>query len=767
MNDDDWILPPSRSIDSAIAPPEAPAEPPQSFGRTPNHEKPPKAAKPPKQPRSAKAARAPKAPKPPVARKPSRPFRLPPGLRDPRVWGSALGAVVLVVVGLGLWATISINRFMEGIPQIPAVSAMMAVNQAPGMVFEDRTGRVLATRGPKHGFPISLTDLPPYVPQAFLAAEDRRFYHHGPIDLRGMARATFVNWRAHHTVQGGSTLTQQLAKTLFLTPNQTLKRKLQEAVIAQRMERQMTKDEVLEVYLNRIFFGDNAYGIDAAAQTYFGEPAKSLTISEAALLAALPKAPTRLALTNDMDAAVARSRLVLHNMRAEGWITPEQEQTALANPPKLAPEAAGEGDYGYVLDAAAAEAVKIAGGQAPDLVVRMSIDPAMQTAGQAIVRQTIAAEGKTAGVKQGAMVLLAPDGGIRVLVGGVSHHLSAFNRATQAQRQPGSSFKPFVYAAALEQGVKPNDIRIDSPVRFGLWAPTNYEPGFRGSVTVAEALAHSINTIAARLANEVGSFKLGEIAHRFGLKSIPSNPNLSVALGTYEVNLLELTSGYQVFQQGGQRIEPYLIEQISTTRGDVLYSHVASAGAPVYDVAHAGDMVRMMEGVITHGTATRAGFGRPAAGKTGTTQNWRDAWFVGFTPDWVCGVWIGNDDNTPMNKITGGNIPAQIWRQMMITAHQSMPVRDFTWMPPPTADDPNAIVASGGAPVDLPAATAAQDTKATFYGDLSSDFDDAARNQDGPPPGNNVAPRTPDLAPRRDDVDPRDPAPRQPAEPTP
>jgi penicillin-binding protein 1A len=732
-DDDDWILPPSKSIDSAVAP-KAEAEPPPSFGRTPNHEKPPRAdtgSRPPKTPR------------------PDRYGRFHWG--NPRLWGAVAALFVVVVLGACVWATLSARQFLDGIPDIPPVSAMMVVNQAPGMTFEDRTGRVLATRGPKHGFAITLAELPPYVPQAFLAAEDRRFYHHGPVDLRGMARAAWANWRAHRTVQGGSTLTQQLAKTLFLTPDQTIKRKLQEAVIADRMERVMTKDEVLEVYLNRIFFGDNAYGIDAASQTYFGEPARALTLSEAALLAALPKAPTRLALTNDMDRAVARSHLILHNMREEGWITEDQERTALANPPKLAAEAPGEGDFGYVLDMASAEAVKIAGGQAPDLVVRMSIDPAMQAAGQTIVRQTIAAEGKAAGVKQGALVLLAPDGGIRVLVGGINHRLSAFNRATQAQRQPGSSFKPFVYAAALEQGVRPTDTRVDGPVHFGLWSPTNYEPGYRGTVTVADALAHSINTIAAQLANQVGGPKLGEIAHRFGLKSIPDDPNLSVALGTYEVNLLELTSGYQVFQQGGQRIQPYLVEQISTTRGDVLYSHVASSGMPVYDVAHDGDMVRMMEGVITHGTATRAGFGRPAAGKTGTTQNWRDAWFVGFTPDWVCGVWIGNDDNTAMNKITGGSIPAEIWRQMMITAHQNMPVHDFTWMLPPAAPDPTEIADSGAPAPDIAAATET-DTKAAFYDSLSSDFDDAARNQ---------AHASPDdaMPPPRDDPDAHDGAP--------
>ena len=607
------------------------------------------------------------------------------GRRRFPIWASIAAAALIVIIGAAVWGALAVQDFLANVPRIPPRDQLLVVNQAPAMIFQDTIGQVIATRGPRHGAPVALDELPPYVPRAFLAAEDRRFYQHGAVDLRGIVRAAWVNFRAHRTVQGGSTLTQQLAKTLFLTPEQTLNRKLQEAVIAVRLQQEMSKDEVLELYLNRIFFGDNAYGVDAAAQTYFGVPARSLSLSQAALLAALPKAPTRLALTNDMTAALARSHLVLRNMRAEGWITTDQEQAAINAPPALAPEAPGEGDFGYVIDMAAAEAVKIAGGQAPDLVVRLSIDPTLQAAGQTLVRQTIAQEGPAAGVSQGALVLLGGDGSIRALVGGIDHHLSAFNRATQAQRQPGSSFKPFVYAAALENGVQPTDTRVDGPVSFDGWTPTNYEPGYRGQVTVAEALAQSINTVAATLAHEVGVSKISEIAHRFGLASIPDNPQLSIALGSYEVNLLELTSGYQVFQQAGQRIEPYLVEQIATTRGAVLYSHVASAGLPVYDVTHDGEMVRMMEGVIDHGTATRAAIGRPAAGKTGTTQNWRDAWFVGFTPDWVCGVWIGNDDNTPMNRITGGAIPAEIWRKMMLTAHQNLPVRDFPWLPPEPA----------------------------------------------------------------------------------
>jgi penicillin-binding protein 1A len=699
---------------------------------------------------------APRRPSPPPA----------PPRRRGRVWpivAAVLVAGLLVGIGAGV---IAAKAFIDGVPDVPDRQTLMVVNQAPGMTFEDMSGKILATRGPKHGSAITLAQLPPFVPRAFLAAEDRRFYQHGPVDFQGIARAAWTNWRAGHTVQGGSTLTQQLARTLYLTPKQTIQRKLEESVIAYRLEQEMSKDEVLELYLNRIFFGDNAYGIDAAAQTYFGKPASQLDLGQAALLASLPKAPTRLALTNDMDAALARSHLVLATMHAQGWISAADEQAALAHPPKLAAEAPAEGDFGYVLDMAAAQAVQIAGGQAPDLVVKLTVDSNLQTTAQTVVREAIDSEGKRTNIHQGALVLLAPGGAIRALVGGRDHQLSAFNRATQAQRQPGSSFKPFVYASALETGIKPTDTRLDAPIRIGLWSPSNYEPGYRGPVTLAVALAHSINTVAVRLANEVGTAKIVEVAHRFGLKSIPDDAQLSIALGAYEVNLLELTSAYQVFQQGGQRSDPYLIDQISTQRGDVIFSHPQSAGPMVYDAGNAGEMVRMMEGVITMGTGARAAFGRPAAGKTGTTQDWKDAWFVGFTPDWVCGVWVGNDDGDPTRKVTGGQVPAEIWRRMMIAAHQNVPIHDFALPAETPVDQTTADIATSDGP------PAQAEVRSNFYDDLSNDFGraadgemdrDAERDAQAQPP-DDQAPPPPDgfIRPRRERDDDGDAAPDSP-----
>ncbi|HET9160203.1 MAG TPA: penicillin-binding transpeptidase domain-containing protein, partial [Caulobacteraceae bacterium] len=416
-----------------------------------------------------------------------------------------------------------------------------------------------------------------------------------------------------------------------------------------------------------------------------------------------------LAPTNDLDAAIDRSRLVLAAMRDEGWISAAQEQAAIAERPALAPRTSGEGAYGYLLDMAAAEAQRVAGGRAPDLTVKLSVDPVLQAQAQAILTTTLAKAGANAGASQGAVVVLSPDGGIQALAGGVDYRASPFNRAVQARRQPGSSFKPFVYAAALEAGVQPTDIRKDAPLRVGTWAPENYDGGYAGDVTVQDALARSINTVAARLGIEVGRQKLGDIAHRFGLESIPDNPELPVALGAYEVNLLELTSAYQVFQNAGGRTKPYLVESVTTARGDPLFIRSASPPMAVYDPARAGAMVRMMQGVIEHGTGVKAQIGRPAAGKTGTSQRWRDAWFVGFTPDFAAGVWVGNDDGRPMEHVAGGAIPAEIWRQVMLAAHAGLPARPFSWAP----GEP-----SPQAPLS--------DPKGAFYDALAGDFARAA-----------------------------------------
>ena len=691
---------------------------------------------------------------PPIRVDLQRPVRAPLG-RLARASLAALVGLLLLGTVLGLWGW---KLAFADLPAIPDKAQLWSLNRPPGVTFLDRNGGLLAVRGPRHGQALSLQQMPAYLPNAFLAAEDRRFYSHHGLDLTGIGRAMRANLDAHHVVQGGSTITQQVVRNIFLSPDQTLKRKVQEAILAWSLERRLSKTDILELYLNRIYFGDGAYGVEAAAQTYFGKAAGKLDLSESALLAALPKAPSRLDPANDLDAAIDRSKVILGEMRQDGWITAAQQADAIAHPPVLVPEKPMGGDFGYVLDLAASRARDLAQNRAPDLVVRLTVDPHLQSVASQVVRDGVA-EGRRLGADQAALVALAPDGAIRALVGGRDHRASSYDRATQAMRQPGSAFKPFVYAAALEAGVKPDDMRTDSPVRFGGWSPANYGGRFSGQVSVADALARSINTIAVRLAHQVGAPKVAELAQRFGLSMIPAKPDLSVALGAYEVDLLDLTSAYQVFQQDGHRVEPYLITVITNAHGDVLYQHPDAAPAAVFDVQKNRLMVRMMQGVIARGTGKKADIGRPAAGKTGTSQNWRDAWFVGFTPDWIAGVWVGDDRSRPMAKVAGGELPAEMWRRFMLAAHQGVPVSDF---PAPEAVPPSPMEAQAAPAAhidetdepDAPPADAERqeaqappeegdqpvDSRRAFYSGLADDFgqaaDDGGGAAPGPPPPN-------------------------------
>jgi penicillin-binding protein 1A len=617
---------------------------------------------------------------------------------------------------------------LSTIPPIPDREALWAVRRSPGIAFLDRSGRPIATRGAKYGARVSLSDLPAYVAPAFLAAEDRRFYAHGPVDLRAILRAARRDLSAGRGLEGGSTLSQQLARTLFLNNEHSFRRKLQEAVLAARLEDMLGKDGVLALYLNRVYFGAGAYGLDAAAQTYFGKSARTLTLGEAALLAGLPNAPTRLAPTTDYAAAWSRARRVLLAMRGEGWISPDSLAAALAAPPALAPPRAGEGSWGPVLDRAAAEVGALANG-AGDLVVRLTVDPRLQAAGEAALDEGIRRDGAGRNVSQGALLTLAPDGAILAMVGGADGGASAFNRATQARRQPGSAFKAFVFGAALERGVRPDDRRKDAPVSMAGWSPTNYGGRFAGEVTLQTALARSINTVSVRLTEEVGPAQVAEFARRFGLVDIPANPGPSIALGAYEVTLLQLAGGYQVFQSGGIRTGSYLVAEIRNTRGATIWSRNPASPAQVYDRLYASRMVRMLKSVIADGTGAAADIGRPAAGKTGTSQNWRDAWFVGFTPDLLTAVWVGNDNGAPMNKVTGGEIPARIWRRFMSVAEAEVQPVDFAWLEPEPAppDETTAVQSGPGEDQPLPA-----DAEGTTPAAPISQMDDDATGREGP-----------------------------------
>lgn len=629
---------------------------------------------------------------------------------------------LLVLVGLAGVAALAgwnyVNQtYLQDLPEVPTRQEIYASTRAPAIKFYDMNGDFISSRGPQYGENVRLAQLPDYVPKAFLAAEDRRFYQHGAIDLWAIGRAAYANHKAGRVVEGGSTISQQLAKGMFLSPDQNLKRKIQEAALAHRLEQMLTKDEVLELYLDRIYFGANTFGLDGAARTYFGKSANQLNLSEAALLASLPKAPSRMALHRNMEGALRRQRLVLERMRAENWISEGEMREALARPPQLAESALqDEGDEGYLIDYAQAQVLKMVGENSPDLIVTLTIDPRLQRAGAEGLRRIIETQGKASGASQAAMVALDSQGAIRAMVGGVDYRESVFNRAVQAKRQPGSSFKPFVYAAALERGVLPTDTRVDEPVKIGDWEPKNYGGRYAGAVTVEAALARSLNTVAVRLGEEVGASGVASLASRFGITTLPAAPSLSIALGAYEVPVIEMTSAYQVFQQKGNRLTPYMIAEIRTADGQVVFTHQTASPVPAYDIHWASMMVKMMQKVVTGGTGTRANFGRPAAGKTGTSQNFRDAWFVGFTPDYVAGVWVGNDDDRPMNQVTGGEVAAAIWREFMVTAHMNLPSREFDWLLP----DPEPVYED--------------DPRNGFYQDLVFDFENAAQDAALPPP---------------------------------
>lgn len=645
-----------------------------------------------------------------------------PGKPPTRRWRwVAIGVSAVVAVGCaaGVVLAVVVGGYIAAAPQVPSHEALWSIRRSPGMTFLDRNGRQIATRGAKYGQAVMLAQLPPYVPKAFLAAEDKRFYQHGPVDLHAIARAIAIDVQRKRSAEGASTLTQQLARTLFLKRDPSLKRKVQEAYLAWRLEQAMTKDDILDLYMNRTYFGDGAYGIDAASRAYFGKPASQLTLIEAATLAGLPNAPTRLALTNDMPDAVARAHRILETMREQNWISDGDLTAALAAEPVLAPPHNNEGDEAYVLDAAASEATQLAAGQATDLVVRTTIDPALQTVGTDAVRSVVLGEGRGRRVSQGALVSLAPDGAILAMVGGLDHEKSAFNRVTQAKRQPGSSFKAFVYGAAVEHGATEQTVRDDAPVHYGAWNPGNYGGSYAGQVTLQQALARSLNTVSVRLTLEVGPDAVAEFAHRLGVTDVPDHPGPSIALGAYEVTPLEMAAGYQVFQDGGGRTTPYLISEIRTTHGDLIWSHGASALTPVLDPLFATRMVNMLKAVITSGTGTGANIGRPAAGKTGTSQDWRDAWFVGFTPDILTAVWVGNDGGAPMAKVTGGELPAAIWKRFMTVAEKNLPPRDFPWL----VQEPNTPQGSMTVADQSP------------YEDEPPMTDDETRADAGAPPG--------------------------------
>lgn len=602
---------------------------------------------------------------------------------------SFLGGLFYWSMVLGLWCAIGVGGLVAyHASQLPPIDQLTVPKRPPNIAILAADGSLLANRGETGGRTVTIGEIPPYLPRAFVAIEDRRFYEHFGIDPIGITRALVTNLRGRGVAQGGSTLTQQLAKNLFLTQDRTAARKIQEAILALWLERTYTKDQILELYLNRVYFGSGAYGVEAAAQRYFNKSARSVTIAEAAMLAGLVQAPSRLAPNRNPDLAEKRAQLVIAAMADQGFITPAAAKTALTAPAEV-PERVGAGSVNYAADYVMDVLDDFIGAVEGDVTVLTTIDSKLQSSAETTLVDALSTQGSKLNASQGAVVSLAPDGAIRALIGGRDYTKSQFNRATAARRQPGSSFKPFVYLTAIEKGMTPDTIRDDAPVSIKGWEPENYSRNYRGPVTLATAMQHSLNTVAARLIQEVTPREVIRTAQRLGINSA-LQPNLSLALGTSEVTPLELTAAYATFANGGQSVLPYVIREVRQTNGKVVYARKAANLGPVIQPQNLAMINTMFNGVMNGGTGSKFNIpGWQVGGKSGTTQDYGDAWFVGFTAKLVTAVWVGNDDNSKMKRVTGAGLPGEIWGKYMKAAHagaQPVPLPGGLWQGAPVAD---------------------------------------------------------------------------------
>jgi len=566
------------------------------------------------------------------------------------------------------------------------------------VTFLDRYGNEIGSRGIKHNDSIPLSDFPDALIKATLATEDRRFYEHFGIDLPGTARALVTNTQAGGVRQGGSSITQQLAKNLFLTNERTIERKVKEAFLALWLESRLTKNEILKLYLDRAYLGGGAFGVDAAAQFYFNKSARDVNLSEAAMLAGMFKAPTKFAPHINLPAARARANVVLDNLVESGFMTEGQVFGARRNP-AMALDRRDDRAPNYFLDYAFDEMKKLVSTFPKSMnervfLVRTSIDTELQRVSDDAVESLLKQYGRDYHASQSAMVIADLEGGVRAMVGGRDYISSQFNRATDALRQPGSSFKPYVYATALEHGMKPTSIVVDGPVCIGNWCPHNYSGGYGGSMTLTEAMKRSINTIAVKLSIAIGkgNAKVGRAAivknaKAMGLRTpLPDTPSLPI--GADEVTVLDHTVAYATFPNLGKSVTSHAILEVRTGAGDVVWRFDRDGPKPrqVLPEKVALDMVYMMNKVAEEGTGRRALIdGVRIAGKTGTTNNYRDAWFVGYSANLVAGVWVGNDDYSSTNRMTGGSLPAMIWHAAMAYAHQGIEIKTLPGIAPAAA----------------------------------------------------------------------------------
>jgi penicillin-binding protein 1A len=578
---------------------------------------------------------------------------------------------------LAIWLAVAVGGVIAlHMMRLPPIHSLVVPKRPPTITILGFDGKTFATRGDMGGAAIPLKALPPYLPQAFVAIEDRRFYHHFGLDPIGLARAVMVNIAARGVREGGSTLTQQLAKNLFLTQERTISRKIDEVILSLALESEYSKNQILELYLNRVYFGSGAYGVEAAAQRYFGKSARIVTLGEAAMLAGLVKAPSRLAPTRNPDLARERAKVVLNAMVDAGFVSEAMGRTARARPVAIAKDN-GPGSIGYVADWVMDALNDYIGRFENDVIVQTTIDPVLQAAAEKSLVDELNKNGDRYGVTQGAVVAMETDGAVRALIGGKNYSESQFNRALSGHRQPGSAFKPFVYLTALERGLTPGTVRDDAPISVHGWKPENYSREYLGPVTLTTALANSLNTVSVRLTLEVGAQNVAKTAQRLGIAS-KLEPNASLALGTSEVTPIELVAAYAPFANGGISVIPHVIERVRAQDGKVLYARATSGSNRVVGPEQVVMMNQMLSETLLTGTARRASIaGWNAAGKTGTSQDYRDAWFVGYTGHMITGVWLGNDDSTPTKKASGSGLPVDVWNRFMRVAHQNIPIVDL------------------------------------------------------------------------------------------
>ena len=633
----------------------------------------------------------------PRSRKPSR--------RRHWLWGVAKWGAILSV-----WAVIALGVVVAYFAyDLPDIRQVAMPERRPAITVVAADGGPIARYGDMTGDMLQARALPKHLVEAVLAIEDRRFYSHYGIDPIGVARALWVNYRAGRAVQGGSTITQQAAKNLFLTPERTVRRKIQEAILAVWLEMNFSKDQILTAYLNRVYFGSGTYGIDAAARAYFGVPDTEVNLEQAAVLAGLLKAPSKYSPARDPEAARERADVVLSAMVDADFISDKERQAADEQPPVPPRRPGGGSGSRYFADWVADQVPDFANTAAPALKVETTLIPSLQRAAERIVEARMAEDGVKVGATQAALVAMRPDGAVVAMVGGRGYSQSQFNRAVTAQRQPGSSFKTFAYLSAVEQGLTPDSMVLDAPITIKNWSPGNYDGKFHGEVTAREALAKSYNTAAIRMLQRAGIGPTIELAHRLGINS-SLRSDLSLALGTSEVNLLELTAAYAALANSGNGVWPYGIERIGPPGGDPIYIRFGGGPGEAILPWHVEAINRMLRATMTIGTGRSARLDdRPSAGKSGTSQGYRDAWFIGFTADYVVGVWVGNDDFSPMDKVTGGSLPAKIWRDFMVEAERGMPVKPLLGvddsLPAAVATAaPGGTVAPTAAPAAPPAA---------------------------------------------------------------